>query len=66
MYCPMCGTKMKEMDEEMKREWGLVAKVLDDAEYFFCEYCQMPRTFHHPIFGITSAAGDSWSISFIK
>jgi hypothetical protein len=57
---------MKEMDEEMKQEWGLVAKVLDDAEYFFCENCQMPRTFHHPIFGITSAAGDSWSISFIK
>ena len=68
MYCPMCGSKMEEMKETEKKEWDLpiVINGEDKAEYFFCSKCQTPRTFHHPIYGITKAAGDSWAMSFIK
>ena len=68
-YCPMCGTKMKEMSEEERDDWGLLGGTIDGedkADYYFCDQCEFPRTFHHPFNGVTSEAGDSWSMSFIK
>ena len=62
----MCGIKMEEMDEETKKEWMFETKGEDKAEYYFCDQCCLPRTFHHPIYGITSKAGDSWSVSFVN
>jgi len=65
----MCGNKMSELTQEEKSELSYGTIVIngeDQSEYFFCDHCQLPRTFHHPFHGLSSSAGDSWSVSFIK
>jgi hypothetical protein len=67
MYCPTCGAELiihDNKEEDMNNG--------DESLRCTCpKGCWQAEngtglTFHHPIYGIKAAPGDSWSLSWIK
>jgi len=57
----------KQVDEYMALEdkkHGAIDMICTGERNCFAKEC--PLTFHHPIYGIKHAPGDSWSLSWIE
>ncbi len=64
-----------DLDGEELEHWHKLCDEWDNygdkSVWFKCDGCKLfqpgfPLTFHHPIYGIKAAPGDSWSLSWIK
>lgn len=64
-FCPCCGSKLKIVPP---RGEGLLRSRIE--EYLCtgedCFYKDAPLTLHHPVYGHQHAAGDSWSLGYVK
>lgn len=77
MYCPLCGNELTKIDRAAQTEgWDDDDPRWDEHEkdksiWWKCIGCNkfgddFPLQQHHPIYGINSRPGDSWSLSWIK
>jgi hypothetical protein len=82
MYCPLCGSELEIHDLPPRPEidWELEGEELEkqielNANYPERKECTCPKGcfgkdyplyFHHPLGGIDTAPGDSWSLSWVK
>ena len=67
MHCPTCGTELiihDPSDEDMNN--GIYNSECTCPKGCFDAKNGTGLTYHHPIYGIKAAPGDSWSLSWVK
>ena len=78
MFCPMCGAELilvirkeNEIDFD-ESEWYTKNDFnTDESEWYKCNRCNcfgddFPLVLHHPLGGMESRPGDSWSLTWLK
>jgi hypothetical protein len=82
MYCPICGKELimvvrKNPEDEYdfcdeNFDWNTYKPTKqDDSDWYKCNGCKCfgddyPLICHHPLRGMESRPGDSWSLSWLK
>lgn len=80
MFCPMCGHKLIEIErKDPTDDWeyddprwdNYTPSEPDNSIWYKCTDCKCfgddyPLHLHHPLRGIYSKPGDSWSLTWLK
>ena len=82
MYCQLCGDKLEihDLPPRPKIDWELEGDELEKSIEANANYPERlectcsngcfgkdyPLYYHHPLGGIDTAPGDSWSLSWVK
>lgn len=80
MYCPLCGKELTEVErKDLTEDWewddprwdNYESPQQDNSIWYKCTHCNSfgdgyPLQMHHPLRGINSRPGDSWSLSWVK
>jgi hypothetical protein len=80
MHCPLCGGQLTKVERKDPTEgwdyddprWKTYQESEpDNSIWWKCTHCKSfgddyPLQQHHPLRGINSKPGDSWSLSWIK
>jgi len=76
MFCPMCGSELilvirKEFIEIDDLRIDESIWHVDESEWYKCNNCKCfgddyPLILHHPLRGMESKPGDSWSLTWLK
>ncbi len=71
MYCPMCGHELIEVVPPEKDSGCTDIVDNDTSEKFICNNCKCfgpgyELILHHPLGGMKTGPGDSWSLTWLK
>ena len=77
MYCPKCGQELVEIGRPEMDVYDFLGNYIssykeeDLSKKYICNNCKCfgpgyELVMHHPLCGMKSAPGDSWSLTWLK